>query len=270
MSTWSGVKRERPPYTPGYALRNPSPYKRSGVGRSLFQTPSAPVARRRRVWMKSRRTSSKNKLMPSEIQVYKDGIGSGTNGATVSSNGLITMLNNYSRGIGRDMRNSVVTKTVHMHFDAVLMANDRFWEAPNCMTMYSWIIYDREPGGTFPIITDIFDMTHKGFPMLYKVQANVRDRFIVKRKFTSVLRSTGQAYGEKSSYKAPVMPPVKKPISVKMRNCWIKSDWKDTAGGKYEDLKSGAILFVCINDDTNSGFDFSLLGDWTMYFVNPR
>ncbi|AGA19552.1 coat protein [Turnip curly top virus] len=268
--TWS-LKRSRW-NSPGYDLAPKTPAKRPAVRRALFnnQAQYSRVAARRR-WSKFPVRGNKpyryRKLKASDYQIYKDKIG-GDNGWTVTFSGDCTMLNNYVRGIGRDQRDSVMTKTAHMHFNGVLMANDAFWEAPNYMTMYSWIILDNDPGGTFPKPSDIFDMEYKEFPSMYEVAESVKSRFIVKRKTEHYLRSTGVAFGEKQNYKAPNVGPVKKPIRMKFRNIWQPSEWKDTAGGKYEDLKKGALLYVCICDNKATQFSFNLKGQWTMYFIN--
>nr|ALR86880.1 coat protein [Turnip leaf roll virus] len=269
MSTsWSG-KRTRWQSGPGWDLAPKTPVKKPAIRRALFQSQSQYVARRpwRRTFTRTTKGAVKKKLKASDYQIYEDRVG-GDNGWTVTSTGDCTMLNNYVRGIGRDQRDSTLTKTVHMHFSGVLMANDAFWEAPNYMTMYSWIILDNDPGGSFPKPADIFDMTDKDYPSMYEVAESVKPRFIVKRKTRHYLRSCGVAFGEKQNYKAPTLGPIKKPISMVFRNMWQMTEWKDTAGGKYEDLKKGALLFVCMSDNKASQFSFSLRGKWKMYFIN--
>nr|ALR86796.1 coat protein [Turnip curly top virus] len=268
--TWS-LQRSRW-HSPGYDWTPKTPVKRPAVRRALFnnQAQFCRVAARRR-WSKvpilGNNPYRYRKLKASDYQIYKDKIG-GDKGWTVTSSGVCTMLNNYVRGIGRVQRDSVMTKPALMHFNGVLMTNDAFWEAPNYVPMYSCLIIDNYCGGAFPKPSDVFDMESKEFPSMYEVAESVKSRFIVKRKTEHYLCSTEVPCGEKQNYKAPTVGPIKKPIRMKFRNIWQPSEWKDTAGGKYEDLKKGALLYVCICDNKATQFSFNLKGQWTMYFIN--
>ncbi|ADV51528.1 V1 [Spinach curly top Arizona virus] len=230
-------------------------------------------------WPKKRKTTSgknyqwkrpvqKNRAL--KLKMYDDMLGAGGIGSTISNDGLITMLNNYVQGIGDSQRSTNVTVTRHMKFDMALMASSGFWEAPNYMTQYHWIIVDRDVGSVFPTKLDmIFDIPSNGqaMPSTYRIRRDSNERFIVKKKWTTHMMSTGTDYGGKQTYKAPSQPNYKKAMNINVRNINVKTIWKDTGGGKYEDVKENALLYVVVNDNTdNTNMYATLFGNCRCYF----
>ncbi|ADM64621.1 capsid protein [Spinach severe curly top virus] len=216
-------------------------------------------------WKRSVRKNRKIKL-----KMYDDMLGAGGVGSAITNDGMITMLNNYVQGIGDSQRSSNVTVTRHLKYDMALMGSTGFWEAPNYMTQYHWIIVDRDVGSVFPDkLSMIFDIPSNGqaMPSTYRIRRDMNERFIVKKKWTTHLMSTGTDYGGKQTYKAPSMPNYKKPLNVNVRNINVKTVWKDTGGGKYEDVKENAILYVVVNDNTdNTNMYATLYGNCRCYF----
>ncbi|QTT61589.1 capsid protein [Becurtovirus sp.] len=215
-----------------------------------------------------RKPVQKNRM--TKLRMYDDMFGSGGIGSTITNDGLITMLNNYVQGIGDSQRSTNVTVTRHMKFDMALMASSGFWEAPNYMTQYHWIVVDRDVGSVFPTKLDnIFDIPSSGqaMPSTFRIRRDMNERFIVKKKWTTHLMSTGTDYGGKQTYKAPSMPNYKKAMNINVRNINVKTIWKDTGGGKYEDVKENAILYVVVNDNTdNTNMYATLFGNCRCYF----
>lgn len=197
-------------------------------------------------------------------------MGAGGIGSTISNNGMITMLNNYVQGIGDSQRANNVTVTKHVKFDMALMGSSPFWETPNYMTQYHWIIVDKDVGSVFPTkLSSIFDIPDNGqaMPSTYRIRRDMNERFIVKKKWKTHLMSTGTGYGGKETYKAPSMPNYKKPMNINVRNLNVKTIWKDTGGGKYEDVKENALLYVVVNDNSdNTNMYATLFGNCRCYF----
>nr|AGD79157.1 capsid protein [Beet curly top Iran virus]WGT85294.1 capsid protein [Beet curly top Iran virus] len=205
-----------------------------------------------------------------KLKMYDDMLGASGVGSTISNDGMITMLNNYVQGIGDSQRSNNLTVTRHLKFDMALMASSMFWERPNYMTQYHWVIVDRDVGATFPTqLSTIFDIPTGGqaMPSTYRIRRDANERFIVKKKWQTHLMSTGTDYGGKQTYKAPSMPNYKKAMNVNIRNINVKTQWKDTGGGKYEDVKENAILYVVVNDNTdNTNMYATLFGNCRAYF----
>nr|API65448.1 capsid protein [Beet curly top Iran virus] len=205
-----------------------------------------------------------------KLKMYDDMLGSSGVGSTISNDGMITMLNNYVQGIGDSQRSNNLTVTRHLKFDMSLMASGPFWESPNFMTQYHWVIVDRDVGSTFPTqLSTIFDIPTGGqaMPSTYRIRRDANERFIVKKKWQTHLMSTGTDYGGKQTYKAPSMPNYKKAMNINIRNINVKTLWKDTGGGKYEDVKENAILYVVVNDNTdNTNMYATLFGNCRAYF----
>nr|QTT61684.1 capsid protein [Opuntia virus 2-DBG_56]QTT61689.1 capsid protein [Opuntia virus 2-DBG_56]QTT61694.1 capsid protein [Opuntia virus 2-DBG_56]QTT61714.1 capsid protein [Opuntia virus 2-DBG_56]QTT61719.1 capsid protein [Opuntia virus 2-DBG_56] len=205
-----------------------------------------------------------------KLKMYDDMLGSGGIGSTISNNGMITMLNNYIQGIGDSQRSTAVTMTKHIKFDMALMGSSAFWETPNYMTQYHWIIVDKDVGSVFPDkLDDIFEIPSNGqaMPSTFRIRRDMNERFIVKKKWRTHLMSTGAAYGSRDTYKGPSMPNYKKPMNMIVRNLNVRTIWKDTGGGKYEDVKENAILYVVVNDNTdNTNMYATLFGNCRLYF----
>nr|ALF37740.1 capsid protein [Beet curly top virus]APB54004.1 capsid protein [Beet curly top virus]APB54067.1 capsid protein [Beet curly top virus]CAA65838.1 coat protein V1 [Beet severe curly top virus - Cfh [Beta]] len=215
-----------------------------------------------------RRPVTKNRTL--KLKMYDDMLGAGGIGSTISNNGMITMLNNYVQGIGDSQRAKNVTVTKHLKFDMALMGSSPFWETPNYMTQYHWIIIDKDVGSVFPTkLSSIFDIPDNGqaMPSTYRIRRDMNERFIVKKKWRTHLMSTGTGYGGKETYKAPSMPNYKKPMNINVRNLNMRTIWKDTGGGKYEDVKENALLYVVVNDNTdNTNMYATLFGNCRCYF----
>ncbi|ACA35251.1 coat protein [Beet curly top Iran virus-[Yazd]] len=205
-----------------------------------------------------------------KLKMYDDMLGASGVGSTISNDGMITMLNNYVQGIGDSQRSNNLTVTRHLKFDMSLMASGAFWASPNYMTQYHWVIVDRDVGSTFPTqLSTIFDIPTGGqaMPSTYRIRRDANERFIVKKKWQTHLMSTGTDYGGKQTYKAPSMPNYKKAMNINIRNINVKTLWKDTGGGKYEDVKENAILYVVVNDNTdNTNMYATLFGNCRAYF----
>ncbi|AAB18924.1 capsid protein [Horseradish curly top virus] len=215
-----------------------------------------------------KRPARKTKAL--KLKMYDDMLGAGGLGSTISNNGMITMLNNYVQGIGDSQRSTNTTITKHMKFDMALMGSSSFWDTPNYMTQYHWIIIDKDVGSVFPVkLDDIFDIPSNGqaMPSTFRIRRDSNERFIVKRKWTTHLMSTGAAYGSKDIYKGPSMPNYKKGMNINIRNLNVKTIWKDTGGGKYEDVKENAILYIVVNDNAdNTNMYATLFGNCRCYF----
>ncbi|AUT11881.1 capsid protein [Limeum africanum associated virus] len=205
-----------------------------------------------------------------KLKMYDDTFGNQGIGSAVSNDGMITMVNNYVQGIGDSQRSSNTTVTRHLKFDMALMASSGFWQAPNYMTQYHWLLVDRDATGPFPDkLSTIFDIPNNGqaCPSTYRIRRDCNERFIVKRKWTTHLMSTGTDYGVKQTYKAPSMPNYKKAMNHNFRNINVKTTWKDTGGGKYEDVKENALLYVVVNDNVdNTNIYAQLFGNIRAYF----
>ncbi|ABQ12761.1 coat protein [Beet curly top virus] len=233
-----------------------------------------------RAWPKKRKTTTTTRKYQwrrpltrgrtLKLKMYDDMLGGGGVGTTISNNGMITMLNNYVQGIGDSQRANNITVTKHLKFDMALMGSSAFWETPNYMTQYHWIIVDKDVGSVFPTkLSTIFDIPDNGqaMPSTYRIRRDMNERFIVKKKWTTHLMSTGTGYGGKETYKAPSMPNYKKPMNMSVRNLNIKTIWKDSGGGKYEDVKENAIIYVVVNDNSdNTNMYATLFGNCRCYF----
>ncbi|QGV11344.1 coat protein [Parsley yellow leaf curl virus] len=254
MSTpYSGRKR---PYTPS----SKTPQKRTAARRRLDfgqMTPSRPLKLR---YMPKRTNVQTTKMYDMQFPT-----------TTITSDGYVTMLNNYKQGIGDTQRATDTTLTKSIRLSLALGASSGFWAYTNFMSQYHWILIDRDCG-TWPSVSDIFDIPSDGqaYPSTFHIKRDMNERFIVKKKWTTTLTSTGNNYGSaRQGGSFTIMPNYKKPVEKFLKNLNVKTYWKDTGGGKYEDVKKNAILYVVINDNTNKTTMFAnVYGNSRCYFYN--
>lgn len=193
---------------------------------------------------------------------------------TVSVDGVVTMLNNYAQGIGDTQRSKDTTFTKSISLRFTLGGSQGFWAYPNYMMQYYWLVVDYDCGGTFPGLSDIFEWPTDcdDQPATWRIRRSANNRFVVKRHWTSHLSSGGINYGDENQNRARLIPPnPKKPIKKFFSNLNITTKWKDTGGGKYDDVKEGALLFIAVNDAKAKTTMFaSLIGTSRAYFTVPR
>lgn len=190
---------------------------------------------------------------------------------SVTTDGALFMLNQFSRGIGEAQRASENTFIYRIKMDMVLLGSTSFWTSPNFMTQYHFLIYDRECGGMLPSVTDIFSYPSGcgNYPSTWSINRNVNSRFICKRKWRSFLCSTAFSYGKtQTGYTTcGLTSNQQKPLNNFWKKINVLSKWKDDTGGTYADLKDGGLYYVVVNDNPNKSTTFATItGNISLYF----
>lgn len=189
--------------------------------------------------------------------------------SSITDEGVIVMLNQYARGIGENQRDTDKTILEKLYVKMELSASTAFWAGPNFMYQYHWIVYDREAGGDPPKISEIFSWPTdcQSSPSTYRVRKDMNTRFIVKKMWMSKLNSNGMTYAVHTSYGGSLCSSQKQPINKFIKGVNAVSNWKDTGGGAYGDLKDGAVYYIIVNDNSNRTTIFAnVVGTISTYF----
>nr|UDN65346.1 coat protein [Digitaria streak virus] len=172
----------------------------------------------------------------------------------------------YSRGSGEGDRHTNETVTYKAAFDYHFSANAGPCAYSSIGVGVLWLVYDAQPSGQVPAVTDIFphDTTLQSFPYTWKVGREVCHRFVVKRRWCFTMETNGRIGSDKPPSNA-VWPPCKRSIYFHKfaTGLGVKTEWKNTTDGGVGSIKKGALYFVIA---PGSGIDFTLFGTCRMYF----
>nr|APD29123.1 coat protein [Sugarcane chlorotic streak virus] len=190
----------------------------------------------------------------------------GTTMVTVPSGGVCELLATYARGSDEGNRhpNETVTYKVAMDYHFVLTAAACRYSSIGVGV--AWLVYDAQPTGNAPQVTDIFPHPDSlvAFPYTWKVGREVCHRFVVKRRWTFTMESDGRI-GSDIPRSTDAWPPCKRSIYFHkfVTGLGVKTEWKNVADGGVGAIKKGALYFVIA---PGNGQEFTVHGNARLYF----
>lgn len=187
-------------------------------------------------------------------------------GASIDNTGVVYTLSDYALGVGESERNGRHVYTNSILFNLRLGASATMIDVSGCMTTYHWLIYDKDVGTSEPSVSDIFSWANQENCASYMVKRSVSDRFKVLRKWRWIWKSSGIKQWNKDSYKAGTVYPSYVPCHKYFKGLRLKTEFMDKQEGTYGNIKSGAILWVIVNDKKDTQFYATVGGIVRRYF----
>ncbi|WOF76319.1 capsid protein [Brachypodium phoenicoides associated virus 1] len=185
------------------------------------------------------------------------------NGVIFNSGGAVYLMTGFPRGSSEDQRHTGETLTYKIDIHLNISILDNYMTYVNRARNVVWLVYDVHPQGTLPKMQDIFNVipgcTNK--PEVWKVNRDVKSRFIVKRRWVFITETNGV-----SALKAnePCNPCASQVYFNKfVKRLGVRTEWKNTATGDIGDISKGA-LYLCIAPGNN--MSFAARGGITVYF----
>ncbi|QHB15530.1 AV1 [Insect-associated begomovirus 4] len=171
-------------------------------------------------------------------------------------------------GVGESQRSSRNVWTNGMLFRCQVSACSDFFKIPGVMVQMHYLVYDKDIGTTIPTINDIFDWAHQTNLNSYVVKRTESDRFRIVRKWKTSIISSGTPAFNQQTYKAGTQYGTTMPMNKYFKNLKIFSEFKDVATGSYVSLKSGGLLYVCVNDYASSNTYWATVGGICRVYFN--
>jgi hypothetical protein len=116
-----------------------------------------------------------------------------------------------------------------------------------------------------PGTSEIFDQLFKDYPSTWKVQRNVSNRFIVKRRFAVTVEANGvdPTKSQSSSYYGPGPCNQCKTLNKFIKRLGCATEWKNNSTGDVGDIKEGALYFIVA---PSMGTKINVYGKFRLYF----
>ncbi|AST11808.1 capsid protein [maize striate mosaic virus] len=184
----------------------------------------------------------------------------------VKKGGNCLMVTSYSRGSDESQRHTNETMTYKMSLDHVMVLRAELCKYSFKATHCGWVVYDAKPTGNQVTCKTIFGYPDGlvDYPTTWKVARDVAHRFVVKKRWTYRMESNG-SNSSKDWSNGTGIPPCNRSVYVKQfvskLNC--RTEWKNTTGGDYGDIKGGALYVVLA---AGQGMEHMAYGTTRMYF----
>ena len=241
-------------------LPMPPPYKRK---RSDEERKSVRSSQRRPVYKKRGPRQPPTPRPALQIQQFT---ASGTSTIHVPSGGVCYLLSSYPRGSGEGDRHTNETVTYKVGMDYHFSADAAPCKYSSIGVGVMWLVYDSQPSGQVPAVTDIFprDATLEAFPYTWKVGREVCHRFVVKRRWCFTMETNGRI-GSDTPPSTAAWPPCKRSVYFHKfaTGLGVKTEWKNDTGGSVGSIKKGALYVVVA---PGNGIVFTMFGNCRMYF----
>ncbi|ACY08852.1 coat protein [Saccharum streak virus] len=190
----------------------------------------------------------------------------GTSMVTVPSGGVCELLATYARGSDEGNRHTNETITYKVALDYHFVASSAACRYSSIGVGVVWLVYDAQPSGNAPQVTDIFPHPDSlaAFPYTWKVGREVCHRFVVKRRWTFTMETDGRI-GSDIPRSTDSWPPCKRSIYFHKfaTGLGVKTEWKNLADGGVGSIKKGALYIVIA---PGNGLEFTAHGNARLYF----
>ncbi|ADN93258.1 coat protein [Digitaria didactyla striate mosaic virus] len=229
-------------------------YKRKRSAASSSATP-----KRRRVYKQavSRPLSRREPLQVQDFTWEQD--------SAFNAGGSAYLLTSYARGSAENQRKTAETITYKVAINLGVAISGTMQQYCVSSRPVCWLVYDAAPSGTAVTAQEIFGFPDglKNWPTTWKVARSVSHRFIVKRRWVFTLESNGSNFATGYSSNPCAIPQSLPVLNKFAKQLGVRTEWKNTAGGDFGDIKSGALYLVLA---PANGLTFVARGNIRMYF----
>ncbi|WOF76331.1 capsid protein [Brachypodium phoenicoides associated virus 2] len=162
-----------------------------------------------------------------------------------TSDGVVGLLTNFTRGSEESSRHTSETILYKVSLDFFITVDAQFQKYSGRGINVCWLVYDAQPSAAAPSCKSIFsyntDLATQ--PITWKVGREVCHRFVVKRRWVFTLETNGYTAGTDLTGK-PCVPPCNRSVYFHKfcKRLGCRTEWKNSSGGTLGDIKTGALL----------------------------
>nr|AWB97033.1 coat protein [Sweet potato symptomless virus 1] len=175
--------------------------------------------------------------------------------------GTVYLMTMYPFGGSEAQRHANTTMTYKMSIGQEVQLDKAFYASCGMYYMQWWLVYDKASTGTLPATSTIFDTFYQNFPNTWTVARDVCHRFIVKRKWKTILTSNGVDISKPGQICAPAKQRVG--VNKFFKKLGVKTEWKNSSTGDIGDIKSGALYLI---GAPSHGVVCNVYGRFRVYF----
>ncbi|AIT39767.1 capsid protein [Switchgrass mosaic-associated virus 1] len=185
---------------------------------------------------------------------------------TIGNGGGVYLLTEFPRGDAEDQRHTGETLTYKVSLNLQFAVQEDYRKYCNRAQNMVFLVYDAQPTGTNPKITDIFHIAASQFfpiPATWMVSRENSHRFVIKRKWMFITEVNGSGTA-KDYTNAPCYPAHFSLIFKRfVQRLGVRTEWKNSTEGGIGAISKGAMYLIIA---PGNGMPLEARGNIRLYF----
>ena len=162
------------------------------------------------------------------------------------NDGGMLIVSAFKSGSAEDCRHSNQTIIYDYYLSGTLYIDGASAKLVQPVVVYFWLIYDSEPRGKDPGLTDVFRTPWRRAPSTWVISRSASHRFVIKRHWTHTMTSDGLVASSNATSTTLHNPVPTNILDVRkyVSGLNVPTEWMSLGDGTIGDIKKGALYIV--------------------------